>query len=410
MAALLQTFLCALFLLCPFMVRGETELKSEEPSKKTICLNMIVKDESQVIVRCLTSMLPIIDYWVIVDTGSRDDTQKIIKDFMKEKGIPGELHERPWVNFAHNRNEALKLAQAKGDYVFFMDADDFLEYDPGFTLPVLDKDIYYVTIKHSGSKYSRSALINNHLGWEWEGVLHEAIVPRPGDNRSSTLLDKVAIMYTGEGARSKDPLKFQKDAEILETALKDNPNNARYVFYLAQSYRDAQNHEMALKNYEKRASMGGWDQEVFWSLFQVALLQDTLKMSPEKVIEGYKRACKYRPSRAEPYYYLTKYYQAQGDHGAAYEIAKIGAYLPLSGDNLFVWNWIYDYGLIIELSVSAYWTGKYEECKKISEELLKRDLPSHTRSVVLSNLKFANDKLLEIIAPAPALELTAAAG
>src|SRR2546428_69578 len=81
-------------------------IHSEEPqTKHKICLNMIVKNESHVITRCLGSVLPLIDYWVIVDTGSDDGTQKIIKDFMQEKGVSGELHERPWINFSHNRNE-----------------------------------------------------------------------------------------------------------------------------------------------------------------------------------------------------------------------------------------------------------------------------------------------------------------
>ena len=52
-----------------------------------------------------------IDYWVVVDTGSTDGTQQIIKDFMAKHKIPGELFERPWVNFSHNRSEALELAE-----------------------------------------------------------------------------------------------------------------------------------------------------------------------------------------------------------------------------------------------------------------------------------------------------------
>src|SRR5258708_9713159 len=91
---------------------------------RTICLNMIVKNEAPVIRRCLDSVRPLIDHWVIVDTGSTDGTRDIIRDCLRD--VPGELHERPWKNFAHNRNEALALARGHGDYVFLIDADEVL--------------------------------------------------------------------------------------------------------------------------------------------------------------------------------------------------------------------------------------------------------------------------------------------
>ena len=110
---------------------------------------MIVKDETKVICRCLESVKPLIDYWLIVDTGSHDGTQQMIKDFMKD--IPGELHERPWVNFAHNRNEALTLAKDKADYLLFIDADDKLEIAKDFVRPKLDKDSYLLKIEYGGA-------------------------------------------------------------------------------------------------------------------------------------------------------------------------------------------------------------------------------------------------------------------
>jgi glycosyltransferase involved in cell wall biosynthesis len=110
-------------------------LKTAADQKQQICLNMIVKDESKIIKRGLATVKPIIDYWVIVDTGSTDGTQQIIKDFMQD--IPGELHERPWKNFAYNRNQALALAKGKADYILFMDADETLEFSPNFKMPTL---------------------------------------------------------------------------------------------------------------------------------------------------------------------------------------------------------------------------------------------------------------------------------
>src|SRR3990172_13007879 len=105
-------------------------------AKPTLCLNMIVKNETKVIERCLKSVRPLIDYWVIVDTGSSDGTQQLIKAYLHD--IPGELHERPWVNFEHNRNEALELAKNKGDYILTIDADEQFIYSENFSLPLLD--------------------------------------------------------------------------------------------------------------------------------------------------------------------------------------------------------------------------------------------------------------------------------
>src|SRR6185369_8019373 len=108
----------------------------------TICLAMIVKNESAVIRRCLDSVRPFIDRWLIVDTGSTDGTQALIRDIMRD--TPGELHERPWVDFGTNRTEALELARGLADYSLVIDADDVLEATGPLT--TLTADSYSVDI------------------------------------------------------------------------------------------------------------------------------------------------------------------------------------------------------------------------------------------------------------------------
>ena len=64
-----------------------------KPSNVKICLNAMVKNESNTILRMLNSVYQYIDYWVIQDNGSTDGTQDIIKNFFAEKNIPGFLYQ-----------------------------------------------------------------------------------------------------------------------------------------------------------------------------------------------------------------------------------------------------------------------------------------------------------------------------
>lgn len=372
-----------------FIFLFSTTLEASE-EKQTVCLNMIIKDETDVIRRCLASAKPLIDYWVIVDTGSTDGTQEMVKEFMKD--VPGELHERPWKNFAHNRNEALQLAKGMGDFLLFIDADETFQYAPEFRFPYLDRDAYFVTTDFGGMAYGRMLLVRSAKDWQWRGVLHEALyMDTP---HSVGQLEGIKNFVRTDGARSKDPQKYQKDAALLETALKEDPHNTRYQFYLAQSYKCAGELEKSLVNYRKRIEMGGWDQEIFWSKFQVALLLDEMKAPSDEVVNAYFDAYATRPSRVEPLYYLANYYRRQGNNAAAYTISTLGVKIPLSQDVLFVEKWMSDYGLPLEQSIAAYWIGRYAECLVCSQRILTlKTLPENVRTQVQKNLQFAEEKL-----------------
>lgn len=71
-------------------------MTSDAIRRPRICLNMIVRNEAHVIHELVASVAPHIDNWVIVDTGSTDGTQDVVRRLMAERGLPGELFERPW--------------------------------------------------------------------------------------------------------------------------------------------------------------------------------------------------------------------------------------------------------------------------------------------------------------------------
>jgi len=347
---------------------------------------MIVKNESKVIRRCLDSIRPFIQAWVIVDTGSTDGTQEIIREYLKD--IPGELVERPWKNFGHNRSEAIGLARSKADYLIFIDADNEFIAPEGWRMPELTADLYTVVLRDGESAYHRASLAANRLDWRYEGVLHEYL--DCGIGYVPEVLEGPHIRVNMDGARSQDPMKFEKDAKLLESALAEDPGNSRYVFYLAQSYRDAGQPKKALEAYRRRAEMGDWDEEVWYSLLEVAKLSQRLELDEAIVIEAYLKAHRARPSRAEALCYLACYCRAQHKYTQAYGFAKEAAAIPRPADILFLDDSVYSWRALDEWSILAYWTGQYGLSKTLCERLLLEGrVPPEERARIVENLNFA---------------------
>lgn len=363
--------------------------------KPTICLNMIVKNEEKVIKRALDSVKDRIDYWVIVDTGSCDATREIIRETLKD--VPGELHERPWVDFGTNRTEALQFAKGKADYLLLMDADDWVEFSLRFQKEELLRDVYHVWWEHGSSfKYLKPFLIKSHLPWSYKGVIHEYLDCEK--IYSEDTLNEVRYIYTLHGARSQDPDKYLKAAQILDEGLKKEPNNSRYVFYLAESYRDASEFNKAIAAYEKRAVMGGWEEEVFWSLFQIAVLKKQLLKPQEEVIESFYKAHRYRPHRIEPIYFLAELYNEQKAYALSYECIKgwLATHSLERSDRLFNLDWIGAYGLAFQLSICSYYIGKYQESLDLNDSLLAMtSLSDPIRKQAEFNRCFPLEKVLE---------------
>jgi tetratricopeptide (TPR) repeat protein len=245
-------------------------------------------------------------------------------------------------------------------------------------------------------RFNRILLINNHLSWHWEGVIHEHLYCHLA-NSFEVLEGIIHSADAEDGHRQQDPHKYHKDAAILEAALKKDPGNSRYAFHLAQSYFNAHESALALKSYEKRIEMGGDPLEIFWSLYTMGYLQEVLKMPSEKIIYSYCKAYQYRPSRAEPLFRLTHYLFQSKHHLIGYALAKQAIAISLPNDLFFVECWIYEYGLLLTLANTAYEIGKYEEAYSIYQEVLsKPTLPDSSLKDVQHNLSVVQAALTRL--------------
>lgn len=366
--------------------------------RTNICLCMIVKNEVKVLPRLFRSVKDYIDYYVIVDTGSTDDTVALIAREMSAYGIEGEVHEREWVNFGVNRQQALELAVAAGkaDYLLFIDADEELGVsDPKF-YEKLEPGVSYDIEKHQkNTRYTVPHLVNIKASrFKWEGPVHNYLVTLEGPKQRKLRKDVWIVYHTGEGAKSHgltQEQKYLRDAKLLEEDLALNPDNARSQFYLAQSYRDAGHHERAYAEYKKRARMHGWVEETFIAQLEAARMASLLEKPEDLVVCEYLEAFELRPTRAEPLHDLARYFRQRKQYAKAYVFARTGVEIARPDDSLFVAQHVYDWRMLDELGVAAYWVGDYNSAKEACETVLWR--AEHGLSVPAEDLERIKDNL-----------------
>jgi glycosyltransferase involved in cell wall biosynthesis len=342
---------------------------------------MIVKDEERVIERCLRSVLESVQAFCIVDTGSSDRTKEIIRDICKD--LPGEVYERPWVHFGHNRTEALALAKKHMDFALMMDADDIFHATEKIHV---DSDCpgYMVRIKHGGLTHRRPHLFNLESNWSYTGSVHEyANSPFLANVKQ---LENAYIEARTEGARSNDPQKYLKDAMmLLKEHLQGSQDPGRTLFYLAQSFRDANLPEYAKKYYLERAKLVGWQQEAYVSYQNLVTLSTDVE---DKIRYAWASldACPWR--REAVYEVLCHCRKISHFTQEVFALGLVASMNTKANDSdLFVKDIAYSWSFDDEFSIVAYYTKHPEISKKHGVRALE-NAPSEQRKRILENIGF----------------------
>lgn len=345
---------------------------------------MIVRDAEDFVLETLASTAPFIHRWVVIDTGSVDDTAATVQSFFDTAGIPGTLLERPWVGFAHNRTELLQNCGGHG-FALMMDADDVL----CGTLPLeqLDADCYRLRF---GTDFTfwRSGLFRLSRRWEFHGAVHEYAVCLDDGAITENLDGPYHVAYRSIGSRSRDPQRFQRDVDLLLAAQSENPGDARTAFYIAQSYRDAGDDDRALHWYSTRVAMPGWDEETFVAALEVArIVGRRADATADDVARAHLSAWALRPGRAEPLHDLARWHRERRRWADGYLAATRAELIRFPADDLlFVNADVYSWRSTDERAVCASHLGLHNEAVELADRLLSSpELPLAERDRVLAN-------------------------
>jgi tetratricopeptide (TPR) repeat protein len=230
-------------------------------------------------------------------------------------------------------------------------------------------------------------LIRGDLNWRFDRAAHEYLsLDRPYNQQH---LEQLVVRHGADGGNR--PGKFERELQLLEGDLERHPGDRRTVFYLAQTMRDLGRTDEAISLYRKRAELGGWDEEVFYSKWQVGrLLADQGAVGAEAELLD---AWAFRPSRAESLHDLAVFYRNAGKYRLAHHFASLGREIAVPADILFVHRWIYDWGLDFEWAIAAYWVGDFAGAATVNDELLDMDLPDAYREATEKNQQFCRTAL-----------------
>ena len=355
---------------------------------------MIAKNEAPIIERSLAAAVPWIDAYSIHDTGSSDGTADIVREFFAQHGVPGRVTHGRFDDFAQARNDSLVAARETAvahdvDYLLLCDADmELVVEDPTFR-DSLSSDVYLLDQRADGLHYANARLLRAAAPARYVGLTHEHLDIGSADRPS---LGGVWFRDHADGSSRQD--KFERDLALLERGLVDEPHNARYAFYQAQTLRDLGRYREALSAYLHRASLGGWDEEVWYALQQIALLRERMGDSDDDVLTAYLKAFEFRPERAETLVELARHLRERGRHHLAHVFATQAVHLGPTRDVLFVSPACYGWRARDELSISSYWVGRYAESEAFARSVLEDpELPADHRSRVEQNLAFARARI-----------------
>jgi hypothetical protein len=254
-----------------------------------LSLCMIVRDEQEMLGRCLEAVAGAVDEIVVLDTGSTDATIEIARSF------GARVLERAWTgSFAEARNVSFEAAG--GDWILYLDADELLVREDAALLRSLTartwrEAFYLVETNHTGEldgggavTHSALRLLRNRPEYRFEGRVHEQIAQcLPGYLPERIEASGVRVEHFGYLASvRRDRAKSERNIELLRMQQAEGTDTPFLHYNLGCEHAVAGDRSAALATFERS-----------WELLQARADRDSHRFQPALVVRLVKalRAC-----------------------------------------------------------------------------------------------------------------------
>lgn len=346
-------------------------MAKSKKKKPTIALCMIVKDEEEILQKCIDHVKDIVDEFCIVDTGSTDGTKEIIAKYQKK------VHEIPFENYVDTKNKAIALC--KSDYILWMDADEVLYQNAKtlkeYTLQEIAAVSCFITEGPAdysvvATQYQRVRLFKNDGSWKFAGPgVHEYLTGEGKTVFDNTILVRHEHLKKNKAVTARD--RFYQYIALLKGAIQKDENNARAWFYLGRTYKDVGEPMLAVSAYQKYLSIPeNYFRDERWQAAND--MAECLKGTGdyEQAIDACNLALSIDGRRAETYCLLGNIFFMLQNYENAINCYKQAASTPVPEDViLFLTPKSYNEIPKDQLVLCYYKTKQYAEAEKLSDEI-----------------------------------------
>jgi tetratricopeptide (TPR) repeat protein len=211
--------------------------------------------------------------------------------------------------------------------------------------------LYYLQTRDIDITFYHARLMRCRSNIKFVGKVHEV----PNVMPQATIPGHIYFeLCTTDYGQEKSQNRWLRDRDLLLQELQENPTNQRAMYYLAQTFFCLGDLQNSIKWYELRATMPGWDEENFFTLFILAQVYEAAG-NTEKMIYNYLKAFMMRPHRAEPLIKLAEYYYKIESFHLCYLFARHACTIPYPyNDYSLIEKWLYNFARYDLLSATAY--------------------------------------------------------